>query len=239
MNDPNKEDLMAELADFVRNRHFGKYRGRVKNAEDPENRGRIQVAVPEVFGEEVLTWAMPCAPFAGDNQGAFTLPEPGAGVWVEFEAGDVSRPIWSGCWWAPGELPRDNNDITATAPIKIIRSSRGLMISFDDESQTIALSDEDGSNLISIKVQEGQITIKGTAKVVLEAPRIELGENAAHPVVLGDEILQYLNQLVHLFNAHMHPGERALGIFPIAPAPPQPVYPPATPALISQSVKSD
>ena len=32
------------------------------------------------------------APYAGDGVGVYTIPAPGAGVWIEFEAGDVSRP---------------------------------------------------------------------------------------------------------------------------------------------------
>ena len=33
------------------------------------------------------------------------LPEVGSGVWIEFEGGDVSYPIWVGCYWREGELP--------------------------------------------------------------------------------------------------------------------------------------
>ena len=33
-------------------------------------------------------------------------------------------------------------------------------------------------------------------------------------------------------------GELALGIFPVTPAPPQPIFPPASPVTISQKVKS-
>ena len=44
-------------------------------------------------------------------------------------------------------------------------------------------------------------------RVVLEAPLIKHGAGAAHPAVFGDELLAYLNQLVSMFNAHVHPGE--------------------------------
>jgi hypothetical protein len=40
---------------------------------------------------------------------------------------------------------------------------------------------------------------------VLEAPLIQEGsQTAAHPAVLGDQLLAYLNQLVAMFNAHTH-----------------------------------
>jgi hypothetical protein len=35
----------------------------------------------------------------------------------------------------------------------------------------------------------------------------------------------------------VHPGELALGVFPVTPAPPVPPLPPPTPALLSNKVK--
>jgi hypothetical protein len=49
-------------------------------------------------------------------------------------------------------------------------------------------------------------------------------------------LLIYLNQLVAMFNAHVHPGELAAGFIPVTPAPPVPPFPPATPSLISTKV---
>ena len=54
-----------------------------------------------------ISWALPCVPYAGTTSGFFAIPPVGAGIWIEFEAGDVSRPIWSGAWWGSGELPVD------------------------------------------------------------------------------------------------------------------------------------
>ena len=75
--------------------------------------------------------------------------------------------------------------------------------------------------------------MKSAVRVVLEAPLIQHGQGATHPAVFGDQLLTYLNQLVTMFNAHVHPGELAAGILPVTPAPPVPPLPPATPALIS------
>ena len=79
-------------------RVFGKYRGIVLNNVDPLNLGRLQANVPEVLGEMPTGWATPCAPCGGTGAGFFSVPPIGAGVWIEFEGGDVSRPIWTGCW---------------------------------------------------------------------------------------------------------------------------------------------
>ena len=183
-------------------------------------------------------WALPALPYAGDGVGVYTVPAPDAGVWIEFEAGDVSRPIWSGCWWGDGQLPKDESGAGTTPRRKILRTEEGLLLALDDGGKTIALSDANGNNLLKIEVQPGQITVQAGTKVVVEAPQIELVEGATHPLVFGDNLLTYLNQLVSMFNAHMHPGELALGILPVTPAPPVPIFPPATPSLLSMKVKT-
>ena len=124
----------------------------------------------------------------------YAIPEKGTGVWVEFEAGDPSYPIWVGCFWADGQAPKNERGAEATPPLKIIRSQKGLMVTLDDKQQVITLSDKDGNNLVTIEVEQGKVTVKGALKVVVEAPQIELVENATHPVVFGDQLLQYLNQ---------------------------------------------
>jgi hypothetical protein len=80
-------------------RSYGKYRGVVIGNRDPERRLRLQVQVPDVL-EDAVAWAIPCVPF-----GFEAVPPVGAGVWVEFEAGDVERPIWSGTWWVAEDVP--------------------------------------------------------------------------------------------------------------------------------------
>ncbi|WP_416138199.1 phage baseplate assembly protein V [Halomonas sp. HK25] len=85
---------------------YGKYRGLVVSNIDPMQQGRIQVQVPDVAGLAPLSWAMPCAPVAGIQNGMFALPQPGSGVWVEFEQGDADKPIWVGCFWgSAAEVP--------------------------------------------------------------------------------------------------------------------------------------
>jgi hypothetical protein len=217
-------------------RHYGKHRGLVTDNADPLNRGRVRAKVPEVLQDIESGWALPSAPYAGDGVGVWTIPPVGAGVWIEFEAGDPDRPIWAGCWWADGERPKDRAGSAATPPLKIIRSEQGLMVTLDDDDRTMALSDEHGDNVLTIEVTQGKITVKAMTKVVVEAPKIELVESSTHPVVFGDELLSYLNQLVNIYSTHVHPGELALGVLPVTPAPPVPPFPPATPALISSRV---
>jgi uncharacterized protein involved in type VI secretion and phage assembly len=84
---------------------YGKYRGTVFNNLDPEMRGRIQAVVPDVTGVLPTTWALPCVPLAGKQCGEFAVPQFGTAVWIEFEQGNRDHPIWTGCFWAVGEVP--------------------------------------------------------------------------------------------------------------------------------------
>jgi hypothetical protein len=214
-------------------RFYGKYRGLVTDNQDPMQIGRLQAIVPEVLGEVTTGWALPCAPYAGTSSGFYAVPPVGAGVWIEFEAGDTSRPIWSGAWWATGEVPMDEQSTPSQPTRKILRSDFGLIVSLDDTAQTITLSDALGVNLMTVKVAQGTIEIRSAVQVVLEAPLIKHGQNATHPAVFGDQLLAYLNQLVTMFNSHVHPGELAAGFIPVTPMLPVPFFPPATPSLIS------
>lgn len=239
MVDEQMEGLFVQIADDQENRYYGKYRGIVTDVDDPKSIGRLKANVPSIYGDEVSSpWALPCAPYAGNGVGNYMIPPVGAGVWIEFEAGDISIPIWSGAWWGKDQLPQDESGSGANPAMKITRTDDGLMAVLDDDNETIALSDRQGRNLLKIRVQEGVVYIKGTTKAIVEAPQIELVENATHPVVFGDELMTYLAQIVTLFNAHMHPGETLAGIPIITPAPPQPILPPPSPLLISMKVKS-
>lgn len=76
-------------------RLYGKYRAVVKETNDPENRGRIKVECPSVYGQGNLSnWCLPCFPF-----GFFAVPPKNSLVWIEFEEGSKNNPIWTGVFF--------------------------------------------------------------------------------------------------------------------------------------------
>lgn len=93
---------------------FGKYRGKVVQNFDLEQRGRILVNVPDVLGTGT-GWAMPNVPYAGIQAGFYAVPPPQANVWVEFEGGNPDYPIWAGCFWGTGETP----SLALTPPLPV------------------------------------------------------------------------------------------------------------------------
>ncbi len=87
------------------NKFFGKYRGVVLDNRDPQQTGRIQVQVPELSGAVASEWATPCLPCSLSKKVGSALPKIGAGVWIEFEQGNVNRPVWTGCFWNASDTP--------------------------------------------------------------------------------------------------------------------------------------
>jgi hypothetical protein len=115
--------------------YYGKYRGTVLQNVDPEQRGRLQLTIPDVLGPIPSSWAEPCVPLAGPTglpMGVYMVPPIGTGVWVEFEHGDPDHPIWVGCrWGAQSDVPTMAKAGNPADPNIIIQSllQHSLMIS--------------------------------------------------------------------------------------------------------------
>jgi hypothetical protein len=144
-------------------RYYGKYRGKVENNLDPLQLGRVQVSVPAILGEGTLSWAMPCAPYAGPGVGFFAVPPRGANIWVEFEGGDPDYPIYSGCFWGVGEAPA----LPALAEMKVLKT----------DGVTLTLSDLPGAGGFTLEV--GPPAVPTPLKLVCDATGIEISNGAA------------------------------------------------------------
>jgi phage baseplate assembly protein V len=83
---------------------YGVYRGTVTATDDPEQLGRVRVAVAAVAGIE-RAWAPVATLAAGANRGTWFVPESGDEVFVAFEAGDARRPIVLGSLWTAQARP--------------------------------------------------------------------------------------------------------------------------------------
>ncbi|HEU5161294.1 MAG TPA: phage baseplate assembly protein V [Streptosporangiaceae bacterium] len=138
---------------------LGKYRGTVVNNVDPEQRGRIQVQVSDVLGDIPSSWAMPCFPLAGPGMGQYVVPPVGAGVWVEFEQGDVSYPIYSGCWYGSAtEVPTLALAGPPTNP-NIVLQTTG--------QRTVVLSDLPGGPGITLRTATGAAIVINDAGILI------------------------------------------------------------------------
>jgi uncharacterized protein involved in type VI secretion and phage assembly len=147
---------------------YGKYRGKVTSNHDPLNIGRIRAQVPAVFGTSETGWALPCVPYAGDKVGFFFIPPVNSNVWIEFENGDADYPIWAGCFWSPGEIPRT----PALADIKIIKTKETI----------ITLNDTQASGGLTIETTRGQ-------KITMDSSGIELSNGSSKVKLTSSNVL--------------------------------------------------
>ncbi len=179
------EKLIAGLVQKVERRFYGKYRGTVVDNDDTRKLGRLRVRVPSVLGSEVVTgWALPCTPYGGDaGLGFLFIPEVGAGVWVEFEEGDLEYPIWTGTFWsAPGgesEVPKpnkndagsefDEEDEQQSPPTrKIIKTRKGHTIQIEDKDGEERIVIIEATNKNMIVMNSDGITIQDATENKIE-----------------------------------------------------------------------
>lgn len=172
-------------------RYHGRYAGLVIDNEAQEgsaHRGQLRVRVPGILEEspeggpdrpiEVL--AAPAFP-----PGFFFLPERETQVWVEFVAGDINFPLWSGVWYPADAPPTTSEGEAPTEKQKLIRTAAGHVIQLDDtrDAEKIVIKDGKSGNLITLDADgttlehpDGgvRLLLKSDGTVRIEAKNIEL-----------------------------------------------------------------
>lgn len=162
------EQAVMDLIERLRNRFYGKYRGTVTDVD--ASTMRIKAKVPAVLGTQESGWCIACVPYAGKDVGFAFLPESGSGVWIEFEGGDVSYPIWSGCYWRNDEPPSDAGDA-----VKAIVTKEHKLL-FDDDAPSITLSD---SSENKITLEDSGLTLeRGGNKIEVSDSEVNVNDGA-------------------------------------------------------------
>lgn len=199
----------------------------VTNTTDPDGHGRIQVQYQWLPGNTKSAWASVSAPLAGNGRGMWFMPELQDEVLLSFEHGDFDHPYIVGYLWNGVDSPPDTDNKNRT-----LKTPSGHSLVFGDGSGKIVITSAGGSK---VTIDADSITVDASSSVTLNAAQINFLNGAAHPVVYGDILLAYLNQLLVALQAHMHAGETVLG-FPVTPAPPSTPFPPVTMPLNSAQV---
>jgi len=173
---------------------FGKYRAIVVDVNDTDQLGRVKARIPAVLGDVISDWVWPCFPAPG----WCWIPKVDDRVWVEFEGGDIDRPIYVGVWYAgpdgeselPDAVKTDNYPLikAATTPLghKIVlsdvpdeakievESSSGHKITLDDKKDEEKVSvTSQGGHSVTLDDKSGDETIKvehkdGTSKIEID-----------------------------------------------------------------------
>jgi uncharacterized protein involved in type VI secretion and phage assembly len=172
------DDTTVRVARQVEEKRYGKFRAIVTDNQDPQKRGRLRVRAPSVLGDQDTDWALPCFPFGGGaGFGWFAVPPVNAQVWVEFEEGDIHRPVWT------GTFHQQSADVPQTAAQSdpttyLLQTPAGQILEFVDKSGSeqarvhhpsnaeilidknggISLTDAKGSH-VTLDASNGEITI--------------------------------------------------------------------------------
>lgn len=211
-------------------RYFGKYRGVVVSVDDPQQKGRLILKVPVVMGSEEVGWALP-SPAAGGgvNTGDFLAPEKNDFVWVEFEEGDVSRPIWSPGPWGirsgtsmlpehgrgqPDDLDfsvRDQGNIPPSqfagtyGNVRTIRSKDGSLLEFDATpgAERVQLSHFTGTR-VEFNADGGyqEISTANTKRRTEGAQTVEIGGDE-EVFIGGNRTVQYDKDVSETFGGNL------------------------------------
>ncbi len=170
----------------------GVYLAEVASIDDPQNLARVQVRIFNFDGVDAQdgpVWARVASAFAGNNRGAFLIPDVGDEVLISFVNGDARYPIvlgglWNGTDTAPETISGGRN------LRKVIRSKNGVKITLEDEDgqekfivetpggQSLTLADGPGkitiedSNGNTLETEAAGITVTAAAKVTVNAPQV-------------------------------------------------------------------
>ncbi|MFF1693137.1 phage baseplate assembly protein V [Streptomyces sp. NPDC058257] len=115
---------------------FGTYSGIVVSAQDPQNRGRARLRIPQIMGTAVSGWAEPVALGA-------TLP--GDQVYVSFDGGDRNFPVF---WpkvrtgvqgWIPLSLESGWSEATMGPPMARLGADGVIELAGSVQPATVSL----------------------------------------------------------------------------------------------------
>jgi uncharacterized protein involved in type VI secretion and phage assembly len=174
---------------------YGVYAALVTDIVDPDGQGRVRVRLPwspDASGKSYEAWARLAAFMAGNNRGAWFIPDVGDEVLLAFEAGDPRRPYVLGALWNGRDAPPASMDGSGRNDKKVLRSRNGVVITLNDESgkesltletpggQSLKLQDGPGkieirdSNGNSVELASSGITVTTSAKVTVQASTVEV-----------------------------------------------------------------
>ena len=142
--------------------------GIVENNIDLEQCGRVQVSFPHLSDSNLSHWARIATPMAGSGAGMYFLPDIGDEVLVEFEHGDIDRPIILGSVWNGVDRPPEGN-LDGQNRLRVIRTRAGHSITLDDTlgAEQITIRDRAGS-IIRLQAN-GNVSIEAATNLNLTA----------------------------------------------------------------------
>ena len=187
--------LLMERGTEALGRFYSFYRGMVVNNEDPNHMNSLQVAIPEIQGG-ILVWALPFGQHGGLQTGfKYLAPEIGDTVYVMFEYGNPSKPLWTYHGFGLDQIPEELD-----GPNKMgLITPNGNLLVLDDSS--------------------GELNIFTNGNITIQSDKvIQFNKGSNGGMVNINDITEKLNQTISeleslrsAFNSHIHGGVQTGG----------------------------
>jgi uncharacterized protein involved in type VI secretion and phage assembly len=134
----------------------------VKNLNDPDGQGRIEVQFPWLSDSLRSSWAPMAAPLAGKQRGMFFMPEVDDEVLVAFEHGSFNHPYVVGCLWNGKDIPPESDSSN-----RVIVTPGGHTLRFEDgdAGKKVILKSSSGQT-ITLDDSESSITLEGGGRIL-------------------------------------------------------------------------
>lgn len=120
----------------------GSYLAEVVSVQDPESLSRVQIRLlsfDQVGNQDAEIWARVAVPFAGENHGAFMIPDVGDEVLINFINGDTRFPVVIGSLWNGGaSVPEQLGGSGDSIDRWSITGKHGTRIAIEEESAATA-----------------------------------------------------------------------------------------------------
>jgi uncharacterized protein involved in type VI secretion and phage assembly len=164
-------------------RIYGVVTALVTNNKDPDGMARVKVKYPWMgeAADKESDWARIATFMAGNERGAYFIPEVDDEVLVAFENGDINFPYIIGALWNGKDKAIEKND-DGKNNIRAFHSRSGHKLVFDDtkDKEKIIIEDKTGDRAITFDVEkktidivnksgEMTLTLKGKMSVDIEA----------------------------------------------------------------------
>ncbi|MEO8938422.1 MAG: phage baseplate assembly protein V [Burkholderiaceae bacterium] len=162
-------------------RFFGVVVGIVTNNQDPDGMHRVKVRFPWLSdgAQDESYWARVATPMAGNDRGAYFLPEVDDEVLVAFDHGAVDHPYVIGSLWNGKDAPPESNG-DGDNNHRGFKSRSGHIVRLNDQrgSETIEIIDKTGNNRIVISSSENKIVIQADGDIEIKSTRGKLTMSA-------------------------------------------------------------
>lgn len=123
-------------------RYYSDYRGFVTDNNDPDYKGRLKINVPEIHGVTTPNyWAWSKGIYAASQAGFYVIPKKGDAIWVSFEGGDPSKPVWTYGWWGETEAPTTGKVQDMT---NYLFQAGGHRLEFDESNSRVRITNKSG-----------------------------------------------------------------------------------------------